>query len=253
MSFSAKLTLLICVVASFLSNCSFGENVAPRYSLEATKSLGVLTNSRLTFEAIEMPPLFPGSLAETFYEIAVKNILRDRDFAGDAYKQAIRLKPNYAEAHNGLGWLKHAGFICGNILPSKEDFEEAVSLHQKAISLKPNLFSAYDGLVKSFLSLHRRQEAVSAYHQMLMFQPETIDDHFDFASVCRRLDKDRQAILIYERLLALINNQLTISIRNEELKSSRAAIYLTQSTLYFKIGNRKKSEYYRRLWEAQRN
>ena len=56
MSFSAKITLLIFVTAGFLSNCSFGENIAPRKMIQPE----IVSREKTLFDAdkIELPYSF---------------------------------------------------------------------------------------------------------------------------------------------------------------------------------------------------
>ena len=54
-----------------------------------------------------------------------------------ACRQAIRIKPDYAEAHNNLG----------NALKDIGQLDEAVAAHRQAIRLKPDYAAAHSNLV----------------------------------------------------------------------------------------------------------
>ncbi len=56
--------------------------------------------------------------------------------AAASYRQALRLKPDYAEAHNNLGVvLKELGQL-----------DEAVASYQQALRLKPDYAQAHNNL-----------------------------------------------------------------------------------------------------------
>jgi TonB family protein len=71
----------------------------------------------------------------------------------DAYQQAIKLKPNYAEAF----------FNMGDAYEALEHHEEAVTAYQQAIRFKPNYDAAYFGLADAYQALGKSEEAGEAY------------------------------------------------------------------------------------------
>jgi len=71
----------------------------------------------------------------------------------DAYQQAIKLKPNYAEAF----------FNLGDAYAASERHEEAVIAYKQAIRFKPNYDAAYFGLGDAYQALGKHEEAVEAY------------------------------------------------------------------------------------------
>lgn len=74
------------------------------------------------------------ALAVYYYSRGLENHLaRQWEEAEAHYKQALKLNPNYAEAHSALG------FLCQN----RQDWECARSEYEKAIALQPNLAIAH--------------------------------------------------------------------------------------------------------------
>jgi len=65
-----------------------------------------------------------------------------RGKAKAAFEKAIELRPDYAEAYNGLGWWYQAPSGCGNTIVPRSYFEKAVELHTRAIWLKPGFSDA---------------------------------------------------------------------------------------------------------------
>ena len=58
------------------------------------------------------------------------------DTAIDAFKKAISIKPDYADAYNNLG----------NALQEQGKLEEAIEAYNKALSLKPDYAEAYNNM-----------------------------------------------------------------------------------------------------------
>jgi len=59
----------------------------------------------------------------------------------DYYKEAIRIRPDYAKAHNNLR----------NALFQKGEMKEAIDHYKEALKLKPDLVAAQKNLKKALL------------------------------------------------------------------------------------------------------
>ena len=79
-----------------------------------------------------------------------------------SYRQAIALKPDYAEAHSNLG----------NTLKELGRLGEAEASFTKAISLKPDFAEAHSNLGLTLKELGRLDEAKASYTQALTLKPE---------------------------------------------------------------------------------
>src|SRR4029077_5423297 len=66
-----------------------------------------------------------------------------------SYEQALRLRPDMAEAHNDMG----------NALQYLGEWPRAVQCHQEAIRLMPSLAQAYDSLGNALKAQGKRAEA----------------------------------------------------------------------------------------------
>src|SRR5206468_4490777 len=80
-----------------------------------------------------------------------------------AYQRAIRLKPDYAEAHNDLG------VAYGEL----GRWHEALEACQQATRLQPNDARAHYNLGAAYGNLGRIQEAVAACEQAIRLQPDS--------------------------------------------------------------------------------
>jgi tetratricopeptide (TPR) repeat protein len=84
-----------------------------------------------------------------------------------AYKKAIELKPDDADAHYNLG-------VNLSALGNKE---EAVAAFKKAIELKPDDADAHYNLGVNLSALGNKEEAVAAYKKAIELKPDDADAH----------------------------------------------------------------------------
>jgi Flp pilus assembly protein TadD len=71
----------------------------------------------------------------------------------EALKNAIRLEPNYPEAHNEYGYALH----------QLHRYAEAIQQYEAAISQKTNYASAHYNLGMSYIALNNRNGAMEQY------------------------------------------------------------------------------------------
>jgi len=83
------------------------------------------------------------------------------DEAISQYQDAIRLKPDYAEAHNNLGYL----------LRNQGHIEEAMEHYHKALQINPNYPDALNNLGVALADQGRFDEAIENYHKVLQIEP----------------------------------------------------------------------------------
>src|SRR5205807_2135401 len=89
------------------------------------------------------------------------------------YQEAIRLKPNHAEAHNNLGAA----------LVKLRRFDEAVAHHQQALQLRPNFANGYNNLANAYLTQRRHDDAVANYREALRLRPDYAEAHMGRALI----------------------------------------------------------------------
>ena len=91
----------------------------------------------------------------------------NRDDAMTHLREAIRLKPDLAEAHANLG----------NALQRSGRGEEATAEYERALSLNPALPGAQSGLAAALLAAGRTEEAASRYDEALRLRPGSAELH----------------------------------------------------------------------------
>ncbi len=111
-----------------------------------------------------------------------------------AYDQAIRLKPDYAEAYSNRGSVK------GDHLGRHED---AIADYNQAIYLKPDLAEAYNnrGLVQSELGRH--EDAIADYDEAIRLKPDYAEAYFNRGNTKIALRQHDAAIADYDEAIRL--------------------------------------------------
>ena len=111
----------------------------------------------------------------------------------DAYRQAIRLKPDYAEAYSNLGYA----------LWDQGKLGEAVAACRQAISLKPDLAEAYCNLGGALKDQGKLDEAVAACHQAISLRPNYAEAFYNRGVALQGLKRFDEALASYGNALAL--------------------------------------------------
>jgi tetratricopeptide (TPR) repeat protein len=114
----------------------------------------------------------------------------------EAYKQAIRISPRFAEAHNNLG----------NVYGKLGDHRSAVQAYTQAISNDPNFAEAHYYLGIEYGNLDRWPEAVESLKQAVRLKPGLIDARFRLGISHLRVGDKTSAMAEYELLKALDEN-----------------------------------------------
>lgn len=111
-----------------------------------------------------------------------------------SFKQAIRLNPNFAEAHNnlGLGYIKSG------------DAAAALQPLQRAISLKPSYAEAYHNLGVARAAQEENSAALAAYDKALELRPRYANALNSRGNLYALLKNYAQAIADLKAALALV-------------------------------------------------
>lgn len=107
--------------------------------------------------------LDPYNSADAYYALGL--VYRDWGKADDeiqAYKQAIRLRPDYTGAYERLG---------SRYLKSKK-FTEAIEIYRQLAALKPGDANAPNSMGEAYLELNRYNEALESFRQSIRLKPD---------------------------------------------------------------------------------
>ena len=153
-------------------------------------------------EAIRLKPNY--AEAYSVRGLSKSNLGRHEEAISD-FNEAIRLNPNLADVYSLRGLSKNA----------LDRREEAISDLNEAIRLNPNLADAYSlrGLSKN--ALDRHEEAISDFNEAIRLNPNLTNAYF-FRGVAKvELGKVEEAKVDYQMALKLAEQQ-----GNEDLKAN---------------------------------
>ena len=122
--------------------------------------------------------------AEEWYELACELEALDPPAARDAYRRALALDPDHAEAHLDLGRLLHEA---GDPASAEEHYRAAVTL-------RPDDVTAAFNLGVALQDLGRHEEAVGAYRRAVEADPTCADAFFNLAQLYDELGQRAAAI-----------------------------------------------------------
>ena len=107
------------------------------------------------------------------------------------YKEAIRVQPSYADAHNSLGLALYA--------QGKRD--EAIAAYKEAIRLEPDLADGYNNLGNALSDEGKRDEAIAAYREAIRLKRDFAFPHYNLGNALHRQGKRDEAIAAYKEAI----------------------------------------------------
>jgi len=105
---------------------------------------------------------------------------------------AIKIKPDYAEAHNNLG----------GALVAEGKNEEAISHFKMAIKIKPDYARLYNNLGNALLAEQKTEEAISQYKMAINLKPDYAKAYHNLGVSYILNGRLRKRFLITRRLLS---------------------------------------------------
>ena len=113
--------------------------------------------------------------------------------AADRLREAVRLQPGYAKAHNGLG-VALAGL---GLLADSE------GAYRRALALSPGSGRARYNLANNLAKQGRTDEAIASYRQALAVDPDSSEAHFNLANLLSGAGRGAEGIRHYREALRL--------------------------------------------------
>lgn len=145
----------------------------------------MLTTRRLKPQPRSQPSRAEAALA--WFERAMSLQSESSDEARRAYQEAIRLRPEFVEAHVNLGLMNHdAG-----------DLVEAAACYRRAIRYGPELALAHFNLAVVLEDQQDKSGAIAAYQEALKRAPEFREAHCNLAQLYEKLGRQRDALRHY--------------------------------------------------------
>jgi tetratricopeptide (TPR) repeat protein len=118
----------------------------------------------------------------------------------EAFKEAVRLRPNFAKAYNNLG----------SAYNSIGKYDEAIAALKQAIRLNPNIGLAYNNLGFAYMKKGKRDESVRLFKKAILLNPNLPDSYQNLGGAYIAIGKYDQAIAVLSKALRL-NPDLTLA------------------------------------------
>ena len=125
-----------------------------------------------------------------------------------AYDQAIRLKPDLAEAYNNRGVAKD----------KLGRHEDAIADHDQAIRLKPDLAKAYNNRGVAKDELGRHEDAIADHNQAIRLKPDFAEAYYNRGIAKDELSRHEDAITDYDEAIQLKPDYADAYIRRGDTK-----------------------------------
>jgi tetratricopeptide (TPR) repeat protein len=109
------------------------------------------------------------------------------------YEQALRINPDYAEAHNNLG----------NALGETGKIEEAIAHYKQALRIKPDFAEAHYDLGMALVQTGKNEEAIAHFEQALRIKPDYAEAHSNLGVSLAQTGKIKEAIAHFEQALRI--------------------------------------------------
>jgi tetratricopeptide (TPR) repeat protein len=113
--------------------------------------------------------------------------------AAAAFQQALQLRPVFAEGHYQLG----------NLLAQQRQFREAAACYQQVMRLEPARAEAHNNLGVMWAEQHRFAEALPCYHRAVALLPGYAEAHYNLANTLKELARLDEAVTRYREALRL--------------------------------------------------
>src|SRR5437764_8893301 len=148
----------------------------------------------------------------------------------DAYREAVRLKPDYSEGYNNLGAaLQAIGRMdeaisayreavrlnaayatawsnLGSALQHQGNISDAITAYRKAIRLKPDYAMAHYNLGNALRALHHANEAIDAFRTAVRLKPDLAEAHSNLGAVLHEQERLDESLAEYQEALNLRPN-----------------------------------------------
>jgi superkiller protein 3 len=118
------------------------------------------------------------------------------DEAIAAYRQAVQIDPNYANAYYHLGGL----------LSLQGQPQEAIAAYRQAIQIDPNDAQAYKNLGWILQQQGTLDEAIAAYRQAIQINPNYAEAYSNLGNVLSLQGKPKEAIAAYRQIIQIDPN-----------------------------------------------
>jgi tetratricopeptide (TPR) repeat protein len=122
----------------------------------------------------------------------------------ESYKQAIRIDPDDANAHNNLGVT-----YCNLVM-----YEEAIESYKQALRINPDFKEAHNNLGIAYRDSGKHKEAIESFKQVIRIDPDDALAHYTLG-LAYNISNDRGSALDQYKILKKLDTELANKLFNE--------------------------------------
>jgi len=146
----------------------------------------------VTLECERLTKEFPQSFVLWNLLGAAHNVQGTLEEAIAAYRKALLIKPDYADAYNNMG----------NALTGQGKLEEAIVAFNKALSINPGGAGVHYNMGAVFQMQNKFEEAIAAYKKALLIEPDYAEAHNNMGIALTDQGKLEDAIAAFNKALS---------------------------------------------------
>ena len=197
-----KLILAAVVVACLTLTLGCGLSGNSSFADEAPSAApSPVVNSTDPPVAGESKPQDFGNVAQTYVAKGSENYLNNKDQeAVEAFTQAIRLDPDYAEAYYKLGLAYGA---LGRKKEATGAYEKAVKAYERVTRRTPQDAEAHLHMGRANGKLGDYDEAIKAYKRAVQLKKEDSDMHYELGLAYGKVARYKEAVETLRRAVGL--------------------------------------------------
>jgi len=145
-------------------------------------------------QAIALKPDY----AEAYYNMGIALKAKGQfDDAIKSYRQAIAIKPDYAETYNNMG----------NVLSDKGQWDDAIKAYRQAIAIKPDFAEIYINMGIALKDKGHLDDAIKAYRQAIAIKPDCAKAYANMGLALSKVGKLNEAIDAYKNFIKYASPQ----------------------------------------------
>ena len=141
-------------------------------------------------EAIAIKPDYADAFLNMGTALADQGKLEE---AMEAFSKALAIKPDYASAHNNMG----------NALKDQGKLAQAIERYKKAIAIKPDYADAFLNIGTALADQGRPDEAIEAYKKALSIKPNYAASYYNMGNALKDQGKMEEAIEAYKKVIII--------------------------------------------------